>query len=257
MAIKKISNTGDYDINSGVLESWITFKDIAPSLRVTNGSHIIKDLGRFYNEAFICWIRTANGNAFKYQMLLGCDVNGNGLAIRFDGTASGLTIKLVNITSFGNPTYDSIIEEREVTDFILISNNTWHKLKVAFVNSKIQVILEGRLVFESTSAVATGNYFGHSGIDTTNETLVSDLYYYTDQIFWGNVNSKGIPSDKGIVYFLRQDTVQLYSRTMTDQYGNYMVFVEDDPIDLHKYIVLGYISNKTYLQPRGYGNLTL
>jgi hypothetical protein len=257
MAKYKYNRLTDYSINNGVTENTTIFKYESPSFELTSGSYIIKDLNRMYNEAITCWLSSSDFTNSKFQILIGCDNAGNGVALRFDMSSSQFFIRLVYISSFGNPTYDSVIIERDLFNILNLVNNTFYKISLYLSQDKVGVLFDDVDVFEISNVTFTGNYFGFSGIDTPTSIFVSDIYYYSDSVFYGNVNLNGVPDDSGNVLMLNQQTYSMVNLDRCDVDGNWMIFLEDDPINFNKYVLIGYISDRPDLQPRGVGNITL
>ncbi len=258
MAIQTINRIADYDVNNGVTENTGIFKYTAPSMVLSSGTDIIKNMNRFHNEAFTFWVYFADATASKFEAVLGTDVNGSGVALRFDFSASYSWIRLVQVTNFGNPTYDSVIVEKDVR---LIEdgfqNNTWYKCVVYLADDMLKVEFNGVQLFEIETFVPNGTYFGFSGLDTSNNIYISDATYYSDQVFWGNVNLNGVPDDQGQVLMLKQSTFSLIGRDLCNSKGEWLIFLEDDPANVNKYILIGHILDRPTYQPRGVGNITL
>jgi len=255
--ITKLNDLTDYDINSGVVENTSIFKANGKSLELSQNDYISKDLTRFSNETFTTYFRTNQSNNFKFQYLLGCDNLGTGQALRIDGTATTLHFRIVNITTYGNPSYDSVIFEKDFFNILNINDDLWYKITIIISNNKLRVLFDGIILIDIINFTPTDNYYGYSAINSTTLTYISDINYYIDQIFYGNINLNGTPDDNGKILMASQDTMSIQYIENSDINGNWMIFNDGNPINFNKYVLIGYLNDKSSLQPRGIGNITL
>jgi hypothetical protein len=173
-------------------------------------------------------------------------------------SATGWKIQYVNISSWdGLP--DSVNEEKDLKirgwNF---KSDVFYKITIYLANNQLKVYFNNALCVDSLAFSPSGGWMGVSGIDSTTSSYVSDLTYWEEQCLWGNVNINGVPqATSGRAILFSQDIVEVveYSATNTD--GDYLIFLEDDPANLNKYFMIGFIADQTNIQPRGVSNITI
>lgn len=249
----------DFTLNSGLVNIPSIYRDTTPGILLTSGTHAYYDTGSpFTNAAITGWVRFTDHNDGKFRLHLGCTSGGVGKAIDIVMSATGWKVQYVNISSWdGLP--DAVNSEFDFKprgwDFI---DNTFYNFKVYLANNHLKVYFNNTLALTEIAYAPAGGFTGISGIDTNTSTYVSDMYYYEEQCLWGNVNINGIPqSVDGRAVLFSQDIVEVveYSATNTD--GDYLIFLEDDPVNLNKYFLIGFIADQTDIQPRGVSNITI
>lgn len=249
----------DFTLNSGAVNIPSVYKDTSPGILLTSGTHAYYDTaGPFNNAAVTAWVRFTDILDGKFRLHLGCTSAGVGKAIDIVMDATGWKVQYVNISSWdGLP--DTVNSEKNFKlrgwEFL---SNTFYKLTVYLANNQLKVYFNGALAIDDTNYAPAGGYMGISGIDTNTSTYVSDMYFYEEQCLWGNVNINGIAqATSGRAVLFSQDIVEVVEYSATNADGDYLIFLEDDPVNLNKYFLIGFIADQTDIQPRGVSNITI
>lgn len=250
MSINTLYTISDYSLSSNMVEDTDTYKYNSPSLKFATGapSYITKDLERHHNEGFASWIYTPDINSFTFKILFGCDSLGNGFALEL----SQYNIKLINITAY--------VESGVIIDqpmYIWITNSHWHKIKLIIANGKVEFYFNEGLILQYNAFSKVGDYFGYHNNNSPVDVYISDTIWYDDQIIWGNVNVNGTKNQDGFVLLYKQIDITLHQNTLTDISGNWMMLMEEDPIEQNKHVLIGGISSDDNLQPKGISSVTL
>jgi hypothetical protein len=258
MTVERIQYLTDFDTNSGVTEDFTSFHEESPSVKVESGQYIEKDIGQMTNFAMAAWVNFSNIDNGKLRILLGTNASGIGKAIDFTMSAAGWKVQYVEIASHtGVPS--SIDQEAEFKrrGFEFYSNK-YYKVLVYLSGGTLTVKFDGKPALHITNYVPTGTLWGLSGRDSFSYVNVSDIRVYENQVFYGNVNINGIhQGDQGRVRMYDQTFYTIVEDVECDSSGNYMIFLEDDPLSLNKYFMIGYVDNRKDIQPRGVANITL
>ncbi len=244
--------------SSSASESGSVYKTFSPSISLASGDNALYDTtGPFDNVAITAWVRFTDSTDGKVRFHLGCTSGGAGKAIDIVMSATGWKVQYVNISSFdGLP--DAVNKEK---DFKLrgweFSDNIFYKITIFLANNQLKVYFNSALAIDENAYSPAGGWTGISGIDTATTTYVDDLVVYQDQCLWGNVNINGVPqATDGRAVLFSQDIVEVVEYSSTNADGDYLIFVEDDPANLNKYFILGFVADQTDIQPRGVGNIT-
>ncbi len=255
MAITPITSITQFT-NVSVTESAVSHT-ISPSFSyAAAGASVIQDISKFDNEVFKFYIRMDDTTSSSFRILLGTDISGNGKAIQFDFTATNKYIRLVNISGIAT-TYDTIDVTNDVGNRLLFSNNQFIACRVEVVNSKLRFFYGNLKAIDVQNFTNTGTYWGFASLVGTSQIYTSDMFYVYDQILHGNVNLNGAPSNDGTIITYLQATNTVFDYSKSDPDGNYMVFIDDDPINLNKYFMYGFVSSLEQLQPRGVSNISI
>lgn len=256
MTIQSINDVAQFSTNSGVVNSSEAFHEIAPAFKYAGGTFIYNDIGKFNNEAFKFYIRMDDVNSTTFKIMLGCDSNGAGQAIQFDFSSTNKWVRFVN-TSGWDVLYDSVVVEKEISNLFRTPNSYFIECKVIVSNNKIRFYYNGMLLIDSTLFSPTSTYWGFCNRSGSSQVWTSDMFYVYDQILYGNVNLNGAADGRGIVVVYNQATYEVVSYTHCDDNGEYMVFLDDDPANVNKYFLYGFIPGVGTVQPRGVSNITL
>jgi len=254
--IKHITNISQFDVNNGVDHSYTQFNTTSPSFMLDPATWWLKDNEQFHNEALKVHIRMDDVESTNFKIMFGCTSAGAGRALQFDFSATNKWVRLVN-TSGIDQVYDSVIEEvdmhsrRPFTDALFVS------LKIIISNNKLKCWFGNYFLFDIETFSISGTYWGACNLTGSTRVYTGDVTAYSDQVLWGNVNLNGEPDDLGQVIVYNQDTYQVIDYTYCDSNGEYMVFLDDDPADMNKYFLYGFIPGIVYVQPRGVSNITL
>lgn len=252
MTINTLYNLTDYDTNSNVTEDNVEFHTTSPCFLMdhTLTPYILKDLTRSHNESITTYFKTTDVINFKIQVLFGSNVTGTGYAFSIE---HGL-IKLVTTTTF---TESSILISKDISNIIEFTNDTYYPLKILIVNDKIELYINNLLLIEYIGFTAIDNNIGYHLNGGTANVYISDTIYYDDQIIWGNINLNGQNNEDGIALLFSQLSIEFLTDSRCDENGNWMIFIEEDPVQQNKHILIGEITSKEYLQPKGISNITL
>jgi len=257
MALEKFLDLTHFDNNTGVTEDPIIYKTNSPSFVMSSGAYAIKDMQRFNNEAYTFYTRWDNvTNGSKLRIALGCTAAGVGKAIDIEGTTGTQSVSLVNISSWTGLA-DAVLETKNMYDRFSWSIGTWYKVKILIANNLIRVWVNNINVIDVPLFSVAGNYMAITGINSTSNVRVSDLWHYSDQCFWGNVNLNGVPYSDGIVAIYNQETFTILGYVNNNDAGDYVIFIEDDPNNLNKYFMTAQIRSLPDTQGKGIGNITL
>lgn len=251
----QMTNLTDFTTNSGVTETVATYKYTSPGLVVGSGDYIYHDDGAMTNFATTCWVQFGATTA-QFRVLLGVTAAGAGKALDFNLTASSQTVSLTNISTFTGVA-DSTIVSKEMIDRLTLTSGKWYYLTIIISNNILKVYFGNYYMFETNVYAPGDTYWGFSGMATANSTVVSDVWWYNNQVFYGNVNINGVPDVDGVAVMFKQvdGAVVDYVQCNTD--GEYAILVTDDPTSGNKYFLIGYIQDEPTVQPRGVGNITL
>jgi len=250
MSINTLYTIADYSIQSNMVEDSILFKYNSPSLNFATGapSYIMKDLSRQFNEGFSFWFYTSNVTTFTIKILLGCDDLGNGYAIEL----SQYNIKLITISTFVE---SAVILDQYIYPWLL--NSHWHNMKLLISNGKIEFFINDGSILQYNEFVKVGDHFGYHNNNSPVTMYISDTIWYDDQIVWGNVNVNGANNQDGFVLLYKQIDLILHQSTITDINGNWMMLMEEDPVEQNKHVLVGGITSDDNLQPKGISSVTL
>lgn len=250
MAINPIHLLTDYDVNSNVTEDNTEFKTTSPCFKFDQSlsPYILKNMTRFHNETFTLYFKAVNVTTFKLLVMIGSDVTGNGYAISLENNS----IKLVNTAIFV-PQTEFVI--KDLTRILSMENDTYYKLSIMVANNKLECFIDDMLVLDYTPFLKYGDYFGYHLNGGTSNVYVSDTIYFDDQILWGEVALVSTPDEDGFVLLFDQTDIGFISRGNCNVNGNYLIFVDEDPLDQNLHIMVGAIS--TELQPKGISNVTI
>ena len=257
MALEKLSNLTDFDINVGVTEDAVDYYNSPPSFVVNATDYMVKDMGRFNNEAYTFYTKfddiTTGG---KLRIAVGCTSGGVGKAIDIEGTTGAHSVSLVNISTWtGLP--DSVLDTKNMYDRFEFNTTTWYKIEIVIANAMIRVWVNNILVLDNSLFAIAGNYVGITGINSSADVRVSEFWHYTDQVFWGNVNLNGVPNTDGTVALYNQETYTILGYVYVNAVGDYMLFIEDDPNNLNIFFMTAQIRSLPSTQGKGIGNITL
>jgi len=173
---------------------------------------------------------------------------GNGYAIEL----SQYNIKLINILNFVESV---VILDQYMYPWLI--NSHWHNMKLLISNGKIEFFINGGSILQYNSFEKVGDHFGYHNNNSPTTMYISDTIWYDDQIIWGNVNVNGSNNQDGFVLLYKQFDITLHQSTITDVNGNWMMLMEEDPIEQNKHILVGGITSDDNLQPKGISSVTL
>ena len=249
--INELYNIEDWTISNGVTENNDIYKYNQPSLFFASGSpsYVMKDLGRHHNETYITWYRATSINNLNVLFLLGCNDLGDGFAIhltRYD-------IRLITIGTF-NETSEIM---SEYIPFVYSASNVFLELKVTIVNAKIQVFINNQIVLEYLDFSKVGDYIGIHNNTSITDMYIGDTIWYDDQNLWGNINVNSVNDEDGWVVLYKQTGIEYMDNVFADERGNWSIFIKEDPRQQFKHIIVGGITSKENLQPRGISSITL
>lgn len=258
MTIESITSVSSFDTSTGVAESNETYHTVLPSFKFLAGTHVITNAGRFHNEVFKFHLRMDDVNATNFKIMLGCDATGIGRAIQFDFNATNKWVRLVNASGI-DVTYDSVISEKDLMPLFNFdsASGMFIECKVIISKNKLQFYYGNRLCVDTVQFTTVGNNWGFCNLTGSSQVWISDLSYIYDQILYGNVNLNGAPDDEGVVIVYNQSTYEVVEYTTCDTNGEYMVFLDDDPANVNKYFLYGFVNGVNGVQPRGVSNITL
>lgn len=253
MTMTTLYNISDYDISNNVSEDAGNIYENVPGLYFNNTlatPYIIKDMGRINNEVYKTYIKSPTIDSLQFLVCFGCDNLGNGYALEFK---AGF-INLVTLLSYV-PTQTLATKRHQRQT----SSNSWIRVKIVIVNKKCKIFfsLENTMAFEIENFIPSGNYFGYYMNGSTVDAYVSDTVHYTDQVLWGNINLNGDNQSDGRSVLLEQSTLSFIDKDDCDSLGNWAIFVDEDPLDQTRHILLGLIDNKKNIQPKGISGITL
>jgi hypothetical protein len=258
MSRTRIQYIADFDTNSGVVESSPIFKDEAPGLGVQTTTHGVNDITDISNFAISGYVRFSDIAGGKARVVFGATVAGVGKAIDFVMSGAGWKVQYVDITTFDG----AATAVNQEVDFMRRAfeyySDVWYKFQIIAQGTNLRVIFDGKECFDLTNFAPAGTYVGIAGIDTASFSYFSDLEYWHNQVFYGNVNINGVPQPlEGRAIMFHQTFYNVVEYTATNANGDYMIFIQDDPTNLNKYFLIGYVDNRRDIQPRGVANITL
>lgn len=250
--INTLYTLADYDTVSNVSEDFASHHINSPCFLMdhTLNPYIMKDITRNHNESFTSYFKTLDTINFKLQILFGCNNVGDGFAFSIE---QGL-IKLVTTSLF---VQSSVIISKDISNIVTFINDQYYPVTVLIVHDKIQIFLNNLLLIEYVGFVAVADNYGYHLNGGTSNVYVSDTIYYDDQIIWGNINLNGQNNEDGIALLFSQLSIEFLTDSRCDENGNWMIFIEEDPVQQNKHILIGEITSKEYLQPKGISNITL
>lgn len=256
MAITHFDELADFGTVSGVTEDAGVFYDDGPGFLAEAGEYVLEDNGRCINEVFKFWMRLTDADATSFKFMVGANSSGVGQYVQFDFDATNMYVRLVTASGF-DVAYDTAEATIDIKNMIVLSDIDWVPVQIEIQDNKIRCQVRNIVCFEYKSFSPVGNYFGFCNLTGSADVHISDLYWYTDQIVYGNVNLNGVADSNGIVVLYNQSTFDVVEYRHTDSDGEYYIFIDDDPANLNKYFMYGFIDGETNIQPRGVSNITL
>lgn len=256
MAITHFDEIADFGTVSGVTEDVSVFYDQSPGFLAKAGEYVLEDNGRCINEVFKFWMRLTDVDDTSFKFMVGANSSGVGQYVQFDFDVTNMYVRLVTASGF-DVAYDTAEATIDIKNMIALADNDWVPVQIEIQDNKIRCRFRNIICFEYKSFSPVGNYFGFCNLSGSADVHVSDLYWYTDQIVYGNVNLNGVADGRGIVVLYNQSTFEVVEYRHTDNDGEYYIFIDDDPINLNKYFMYGFIDGETNIQPRGVSNITL
>ena len=241
----------DFTVNNGVNIIPSIYKYTSPGMVFPAATNVQYDTtGPFDNVAFTTWVRFTDIDDGKIRFHIGCTSAGVGKSIDLVMSATNWKIQYNNISSWdGAP--DAVNSEKDL-------RLRGMSFKDAIFYKQLRVYFNNILCIADDLYSPAGGWWGISGMDSATTTYVSDTYLYEEQCLWGNVNVNGVPQAiQGRAVLFNQDVVEVIEYSTTNADGDYIIFLEDDPINLNKYFLLGFIADQTNIQPRGVGNITI
>lgn len=257
------SDVADFTTNSGTANLSYIYNTVSPSIAIDNGEYIIKDQTSLDNFALTFYFRFASVANNNMRVHLGSDGTGLGNCLNLSLDASkNATLTYGELTTPGwINAIDTSIKQRQylINNGWNVQNPTyvqrWTKVSIVIVNDILEIYYDNLLFYKDESYTPVGTYFGFSN-NSSVSTYISDVYVYENQIFYGNVNIDGtIYSSGGYVNAYYLHDMSLYKRVECDSQGRYALFIEDDPLNLNKYYIIGYYNSRADVQPRGVSNL--
>lgn len=256
MSITRFDAIADFDTISGATEDPATFNELAPGFLVEAGEHVLHDNSRIHNEVFKFHMRCADADDTSFKFMVGVNSSGVGQALQFDYDATNLYVRLVTASGI-DVAYDTAEATMDLTNMLMVANDQFIPIQIEIQDNKIRCRVKNIIVAEYKSFQPTGTYFGFANLTGSANVYVSDLYWYNDQIVYGNVNLNGAANADGIVVLYNQSTYDVVEYRHTDNDGEYFIFIDDDPANLNKYFMYGFVEGQTSIQPRGVSNITL
>jgi len=256
MSISNINTIAYFDTVTGVVDDGTNFHTVPGSLDFAVATNCVKDITRFNNEAFTFYIRMEDVTNTSFQVLLGGNNAWTGKAVRFDFSASNKWIRLADV-NLADGALVTVLTEKDIHERFIFTNSVYIKVEIIISNDVVKVKYNNAPVLEYGAFSLIGNNWGFSNQTASAQVRVSDLYHYQDQIFWGNVNINGAPNAAGEVWLYNQSTYKVVDNQYCNAAGEYLIFLEDDPANLNKYFMYGYVPGSGNSQPRGVCNITL
>ena len=254
MTINAITSISQFT-NVGVVDSNEAVHTITPALKFAVATSVINDITTLTNDAFKFHLRMDTVTATSFKLMIGCNATGTGYALQFDFSASNKWIRLVT-TSGINQAYDTVVQEVDMHNRLNFTDAQFIPCVVKLVDNKIQLVYNGFIAIDSAWS-PTETHWGFCNLTASSLVYVSDIFHVNNQILFGNVNLDGAPDNRGIVMLYAQSTYDIVEVVETDTNGEYMIFIDDDPANLNKYFLYGYIKGLGTVQPRGVSNITL
>lgn len=256
MTIEAITDVAQFDTVVAATNIESKFHTVGPGFKFPAGGYVVRDQLRMYNEAFKFYVNLTNKDNVSFKMMLGCDNTGTGKAIQMDFTATTVHFRLVTTSGF-DVAYDTVIQEKEMSNKLVLQSDTWIECKVIVRANKLEFYFGNRRCIQLDTFTPDGNNWGWCTLTGSDTVYTSDMFYVYDQIIYGNVNLNGAPDAKGVVVMFNQNTYELVARTECDANGEYMIFLDDDPAHGNKYFMYGYVEGLNNIQPRGVSNISL
>lgn len=252
MAINTLYTLADFTTNSSVTEDNVEFHTTSPCFKFdhTLSPYLMKNMLRFHNETFTLYFKANDITLFNLEVLIGCNIGGDGYGVLIE---DGL-ISLVDTTIFV-PT--NTILSKDLTRMNPLLSNTYYKLSIMVVNNKLEVFLDDVLVLEYSNFVKVDNYFGYHLNGGTTNVYVSDTIYFDDQIVWGEIAYVNRGDEDGFMLMYDQTDISFMGVAECDADGNYMMFVDEDPVDQNLHIMVGAIHTQQQIQPKGISSVTI
>lgn len=256
MTINKVESISYFDTNSGVQESNNEYRTRSPAFQCDPGTYCYKTWTSMSNRVLKMWVNMTDTTATSFKIMLGVDNTGVGRALQFDFSAANKWVRLVNVSGF-DVAYDTVIEEIDLHTRWTWVNDIYEKLQIEIQGAKIRVSYGRITLFERNDMTYVGNHWGFCNLTASSTVYASDVDDIENQIIYGNVNLNGAPDDDGVVLVYNQQSYELYKKTRCDANGEYFVFIDDDPQNVNKYFIYGYIDGSGTVQPRGVSNITI
>jgi len=252
MSIKTLHNLSDWTLESNVIEDPVNYKNTSPGLFLANtGSpFILYDTTQVHNESFVSWFKCVDNSLLKFQYMFGSNNLGDGFAFEITKT----DVRLIQTSLFLE---SAVIMEKDISRISTIASNTFTEVKILIVNMKVQLYINHLLIMEYNSFIGVGNHYGYYNHNGNDDIYVSDTIYYGDQIIWGNVNINGQSNQSGFTLLFNQLDINFIESANCDSSGNWMIFIEEDPYQQNKHILVGAILSEQFLQPKGISSITL
>ena len=249
--INELYDLTDWTSNNGVTENNDIYKYNQPSLLFASGlpSYVMKDLGRQHNDTYITWIRCDTVADIDFKFIFGSNELGDGFAFNL----TQYNARLINISTFN----ESAEIVNEYVPFMWLADSTWHEIKVIIINDKIQFYVNNQLLIEYLDFSKVGDYIGFHNNSSLTDTYIGDTIWYDDQILWGNINVNGVNDEDGWIVLYKQTGIEYIENTFADERGNWAIFVKEDPRQQFKHILVGGITSRENLQPKGISSITL
>jgi len=256
MAITPITSIANFDLVTGVVNSSEAYHTVNPSFKYSVATSMLTENSRMHNEVFKFHLRLDDVEATKFKIMVGCDSAGVGRAVQIDFTPTSKMIRLVNQSGI-EVAYDSVIQEKDMTNLIIPTNGVFMECTLIISINKIQFFIGTKKCIDYSNFTTVGTHWGFCNLTGSSQVWTSDMFYIYDQILYGNVNLNGAPDSRGVVTVYNQATYEVVKRVICDSNGEYMIFLDDDPVNFNKYFLYGYVNGLTNLQPRGVSNITL
>lgn len=220
------------------------------------GTHLNTDMTRSHNEAYTFYLRFNAADTGAFKAVVGGNASGVGIAVQLDFTSTNKWIRIINSSGL-DTSIGSVIAEVDIQNQIILNDSAFVKCTIIVSQNKLEFYYGNRRIHSITNYTANGNNFALVSLTGSSQTYVSDLIHYGDQVLHGNVNLNGAPNDGGEVVLYNQSTMEFIKKISCDPNGEYMLFIEDDPLYLNKYFIYGYIKGIGIVQPRGVSNITI
>ena len=256
MAITRLESVSDYGVNSGVIDDIGVFADLSPGQELGAGSYIIDDFSQASNEVLKFYASFSNVTSTNFKILLGDTAAGIGMALQIDMSSSNLFVRLVTATGI-DQTEDTIVEQNDLIDRFIPANDVFYPVQVELQGGNLRVRINNIIALETGTFVASGTNFGFCNRAGSSNVTISDVYWYTNQIVYGNVNVNGVADSNGVVILYNQFTYEVIKKQRCTPNGLFWIFIDDDPLNFNKYFMYGFIEGEYGLQPRGVSNITL
>lgn len=248
----------DFDVNSGVVETGDAFFDESPGLQFSSGSSARIQTNNMENFGITYYLGFNNVLSGKNRIVLGGDASGSGRAVDVILTSSSWKVNYVSCGSFSdsNPT---VIQSKDIKlRGFQLENYSMYKVKIYLSGAKMKVFFNNIHCFDVSTFNYTTGEIGFSGIDSSNRSYISDINYYTNQCFTGRVTLTGSSQGTdGRVVCINQTNMTPVAHERCDSGGYYVLFVEQDSLDNHRYLLYSYVDGRENIQPKGISNLVI